>query len=191
MSTLEVFPLSRPQANIIFKDMLGLVAAWRHIRGYPSTGATTHTNAKSSRKNKLLFNYRLEQFNRLFGKKRRNVYPTLIKAEYNNRLWFKLWHGEWLQASLFVERMMKLTHKHSNFNPALLAQNQTNGYTRIGKASKIGKAKKLTKVFTLGVPLFFTRFIYYEKLPQGFSKRLVLKDEVNKSLGKKLKRKNR
>lgn len=190
MGCLDVFPYSKPQANIILKDMLGIVSMWRQIRGYPSNGATTHTNAKTSRKNKLLFNYRLEQFNLLFGKKRRNIYPTLIKAEYNNRLWFRLWHGEWLQASLFVEKMMKLSHKHSNFNPTLLAQNQTNGYTRIGKAAKIGKAKKLTKVFTLGVPLFFTRYIYYEKLPQGFSKRLVLRDDVNKSLGKKVRRRN-
>ena len=85
---------------------------------------------------------------------------------------------------------MGLEHKQSNFNPALLAGNQTNGYTRIGKAAKIGKSKKLTKVFTIGVPVFFTRFIYYEKIPRGLSKRLVLREEVNKSLGKKLRRKN-
>lgn len=41
-----------------------------------------------SKKNKILFNYRLDQFKLLFGKKKRNIYPTLLKAEYNNRLWF-------------------------------------------------------------------------------------------------------
>jgi len=46
------------------------------------------------------------------------------------------------------------------FNPVLLAGNQTNGYKRFGKASKIGKAKKLVKLYTLGVPLLFARFVY-------------------------------
>ena len=34
------------------------------------------------------------------------------------------------------------------FNPVLLAGNQTNGYVRVGKAAKIGKAKKLVKLYT-------------------------------------------
>ena len=182
--------ISQQIAHCVWKDMLHLVCMWRQIHGYPTGGATTHTNAKTSKKNKFLYNYRLEQFYKLFGKKKRNIYPTLIKAEYNNRLWYTVWRGEWLQASFFVERMLDLSHKQSNFNPSLLASNQTNGYTRIGKAAKIGKSKKLTKVFTVGVPLFFTRFIYYDKIPAGLSKRLVLREEVNKSLGKKLKRKN-
>jgi hypothetical protein len=87
--------------------------------------------------------------------------------------------------------MLKNEKKQNLFNPAILADNQTNGYIRTGKAAKIGKAKKLTKVFTIGVPLFFTRFIYYEKLPHTFFPRLVLKDEVNKKLGKKIRKKNR
>lgn len=76
----------REVANCVLKDMLHLVCMWRHIRGYPQGGNTTHTNAKSSRKNKLLLNYRINQFYKLFGQKKRNIYPTLVKAEYNNRL---------------------------------------------------------------------------------------------------------
>lgn len=181
--------LIREQANIVLKDIIHLTVAWRHIRGYPTGGNTTYTNAKNARKNKLLLNYRLEQFFKLFGKKKRNIYPTLIKAEYNNRLWYTVWYGEWLQASKFVEKMLDNNQKQSSFNPAILAANQTNGYIRIGKAAKIGKSKKLTKVFTIGLPLFFTRFIYYEKMPRGWGKRLILREEVNKSLGKKTKRK--
>lgn len=179
----------REVCNCVYKDMLHLVLMWRQIRGYPSKGNTTHTNAKTSRKNKLLFQYRLQQFNTLFGVKKRNIYPTLIKAEYNNRLWFYNWSKEWFQASIFVKIMVKTQKRHGGFNPVVLANNQTNGYTRIGAASKIGKAKKLTQLFTIGVPILFTRFIYYEKLPKDFPERLLLKDEVNKKLGKKLKRK--
>lgn len=76
----------REVANIVLKDLLHSVRAWRQLRGYPQGGNTTYTNAKSSRKNKLLLFYRLEQFNSLFGQKKRNIYPTLIKAEYTNKL---------------------------------------------------------------------------------------------------------
>lgn len=179
----------RQVANIVLKDMIGLIITWRQIRGYPSSGSTTHTNAKTSRKNKLLMQYRLSQFFQLFGNKKRNIYPTLIKAEYNNRLWRFNWEKEWSQARRFVIRMLEAKGQKVGFNPALLASNQTNGYTRVGKAAKIGKAKKITKAFTIGVPVFFTRFIYYEKIPSFFSYRLTLRDEVNKKLGKKTKKK--
>ena len=146
--------LRREQANCVYRDMLQLTISWREIRGYPISGATTHTNANSSKKNKLLLFYRLNQFKKLFGLRKRNIYPTLIKAEYTNRLWYNVWSAEWLQAASFVKKMLKQENKKNFFNPAILADNQTNGYTRVGKASKIGKAKKLTKVFTIGVPVF-------------------------------------
>lgn len=175
--------------NYLIKDMTYNLNIWRQIRGYPKNGNTTHTNAKMSRKNKIFFHYRLNQFYQEFGEKKRNVYPTLIKAEYNNRLWFYNWYDEWIKASYFVGRVLSKNLKKISFNPALLAQNQTNGYPRVGKAAKIGKAKKLVNLFTIGVPLYFTRYIYFEKLPEGFKHRLFLKDEVNKKLGKKIKRK--
>lgn len=145
----------REVANIVLKDLINLQDAWRQIKGYPSGGSTTHTNAKTSRKNKLLLFYRIEQFNKLFGQKKRNIYPTLVKAEYTNKLWFKIWRAEWDEANKFSARMANLKGRAGNFNPVLLAGNQTNGYTRVGKAAKIGKSKKLVKVFTVGVPVFF------------------------------------
>jgi hypothetical protein len=80
--------------------------------------------------------------------------------------------------------MAVLGNRAGSFNPALLAGNQTNGYKRYGKAAKIGKAKKLTKLYTLGVPFLFPRYIYLSNTPRGFPK-IVLRDEVNKRLGKK------
>ncbi len=180
----------RELANCVAKDMIHLVCMWRQIRGYPQGGNTTHTNAKSSRKNKLLLNFRVSQFYKMFGQKKRNIYPTLVKAEYNNRLWFINWLGEWCEAAIFAIRMAYAGPKAGGFNPAVLASNQTNGYTRVGKAAKIGKAKKLVKMFTLGVPLMFAKYIYWARPPRDFPK-LILKDEVNKKLGKKLRRKNR
>jgi hypothetical protein len=84
--------------------------------------------------------------------------------------------------------MLNAGPKAGGFNPAILATNQTNGYTRVGKAAKIGKAKKLVKVCTIGVPLLFSKYIYSNKPPLNFPK-IILKDEVNKKLGKKIRRK--
>lgn len=178
---------NRELANCVLKDMIHLVLCWRQIRGYPQGGNTTHTNASNARKTKILLNFRIQQFFRLFGKKSRNIYPTLVKAEYTNRLWYYNWPLEWVQAHRFGLRMTFAGHKAGSFNPALLATNQVNGFTRIGKAAKLSKAKKLTKVFTLGAPLLFTRYIYWSNTPKGFPK-IVLRDETNKRLGKKLKR---
>lgn len=69
-----------------------------------------------------------------------------------------------------------------------LAKGQTNGYTRVGNASKVGKAKKITKQCTVGVPLFFTRYIYAEILPAEFPYRLTIADDLRKKMGKKRKR---
>lgn len=177
----------RELLNILLKDMIHLILAWRHIRGYPQGGNTTHTNANTSKKNKLLLNYRIQQFFKMFGQKRRNIYPTLVKAEYTNRLWYFNWYAEWKQASVFAYRMADKGLKFGVFNPVLLAGNQTNGYKRVGKAAKIGKAKKLVKVYTIGVPLLFARYIYMQNTPIGFP-RIVLKDEVSKRMGKKFHR---
>lgn len=179
----------RELLNILVKDMIHLILAWRQIRGYPQGGNTTHTNANTSKKNKLLLNFRIQQFFKMFGQKKRNIYPTLVKAEYTNRLWFLNWHSEWKQASIFASRMANRGLKFGVFNPVLLAGNQTNGYKRVGKAAKIGKAKKLVKLYTIGVPLLFARYIYMQNTPIGFP-RIILKDEVSKRMGKKFHRRD-
>ncbi len=178
---------NREVANCVLKDMIHLILAWRHIRGYPQGGNTTHTNSNTSKKNKLLFNFRVNQYFKTFGQKKRNVYPLLVKAEYNNRLWYCNWFYEWLQAHVMAGRMAENGHKFGEFNPAILATNQTNGYKRKGKAAKMSKAKILTKTYTIGVPLFFARYMYDSFTPYGFPK-IILRDEVNKKLGKKLHR---
>ena len=74
------------------------------------------------------------------------------------------------------------------FDPVSLSKGQTNGYVRFGNASKIGKAKKITKQCTIGVPLFFTRYIYAEILPAEFPYKLTIADDLRKKMGKKRKR---
>lgn len=124
----------------------------------------------------------------MFGKKRRNIFPTLIQAEYNNRLWYNIWFNEWVQGTQFVFSLVNPKKQTIPFDPVNLARGQTNGYLRVGNASKIGKAKKITKQCTVGVPLFFTRYIYAEILPAVFPYKLTIADDLRKKMGKKRKR---
>lgn len=182
--------LKQKIAHLVFLDMLQLIKMWRHVKGYPSNGQTTYTNANNSKKNKTLLNFRLDQFYTLFGKKRRNIFPTLIQAEYNNRLWHNIWYLEWAQGTQFVFSLVNPNKQTIPFDPVNLAKGQTNGYVRVGNASKIGKAKKITKQCTVGVPLFFSKYIYAELLPAIFPYRLTIADELRKKMGKKRKKKN-
>ena len=176
-------------AYLVFLDMLQLLKMWRHIKGYPANGQTTYTNANTSKKNKTLLNFRLDQFYALFGKKRRNIFPTLIQAEYNNRLWHNIWYEEWAQGTQFVFSLVNPKKQSIPFDPVSLSKGQTNGYIRVGNASKIGKAKKITKQCTIGLPLFFTKYIYSDLLPAHFPYRLKIADDLRKKMGKKKKRK--
>lgn len=176
-------------AHLVLLDMLQLMSMWRHIKGYPANGQTTYTNANNSKKNKTLLNFRLEQFYILFGKKKRNIFPTLIQAEYNNRLWHNIWYFEWAQGTQFVFSLVNPNKQTIPFDPVSLAKGQTNGYTRVGNASKIGKAKKITKQCTVGVPIFFSKYIYAELLPAIFPYRLSIADDLRKKMGKKKKKK--
>ena len=194
--TLELASLEINNSNfdkihtsiIVLFDMLFLLKAWRHIKGYPANGQSTHTNAANSKKNKTLLNFRLQQFYNMFGKKKRNIFPTLIQAEYNNRLWHFMWFNEWLQGTQFLLSLVNQKKQTIAFDPVSLAKGQTNGYARVGKAAKVGKAKKITKQGTIGVPLFFTKLIYAEYLPALFPYRLLIADDLRKKMGKKNKK---
>ena len=164
---------------------------WRHVKGYPANGQTTYTNSKTSKKNKILLNARLDQFYNLFGKKRRNIFPTLIQAEYNNRLWFYMWPYEWQQGQKFLLELVNPTKQSIPFDPVNLARGQTNGYVRVGAASKIGKAKKITKQGTVGLPIFFTKYIYADLLPESFPYKLSIADDLRKKMGKKKQKKTK
>lgn len=74
-------------ANSVMKDMMLYTQIWRQVKGYSSNGQRSHSNNKNNKKLKILNFFRLQQFYKLFGRKRRDIFPTLIIAEYTNRLW--------------------------------------------------------------------------------------------------------
>ena len=141
--------------QLLLDDMTYVMYIWRLIKGYPINGQSTHTNAKNSKKNKFFFKFRLSQFEKMYGKKRKDLFPTLLQAEYNNRLWKKIWHNEWKQGKSFLYKLINKKVKNIPFDLKSLAKGQTNGFIRVGAASRLGKSKKITKSGTIGVNILF------------------------------------
>ena len=115
-------------AILIFKDMMLYTQIWRQIRGYSKNNQRSHSNNKNNKKIKLINKFRLKQFYKLFGKKRRDIFPTLILAEYNNRLWFTIWNKEWREAWNFILMLSERDKKNNvKFDPVLLSKNIITG----------------------------------------------------------------
>ncbi len=100
-----------------------------------------------------------------------------------------MWRDEWGQGLQFLLSLVNPNKQTIPFDPVHLAKGQTNGYIRVGNASKIGKSKKITKQGTIGVPIFFTRYIYADVLPISFPFKLSIADDTRKKMGKKKKKK--
>jgi hypothetical protein len=98
-----------------------------------------------------------------------------------------MWRNEWFQGLQFLLSLVNPNKQSIPFDPVHLAKGQTNGYERIGNASKIGKSKKITKQGTIGVPVFFSRFIYADILPASFPFKLSISDDSRRKMGKKKK----
>jgi len=175
-------------SSLVIKDLINLNTIWRLIKGYGTKGQRTHSNNKNIKKNKLLHTYRLEQFFLRFGYRKRNIYPTLIIGEYTNKLWKLNWFVEWCEAYLYLLKLIKPNTRKIPFDPVKLSKNFTNGYTRVGTASKIGKSKKITKVCTIGLPIFFSKWLYYDIPPRSFPYILWISDSDRKKMGVKRKK---
>lgn len=175
-------------ANIVFKDMLFLTQTWRQIKGYSKHNQRTHSNNKTNKKKKLLNNYRLQQFYKLFGRKRRDIFPTLIIAEYTNRLWYIVWYEEWFQAWHFICYIASKNRKIVKFDPHLLSKNIVTGVKILKKKKKHNTSKKkILLVATIGLPILFTRYLYNYKNKHSFSFNLTISDDTRKKMGKKKK----
>lgn len=129
-------------ADLVFKDMMFLIQTWRQVKGYSKNNQRTHSNNKTNKKTKLLNKYRLQQFYKLFGRKRRDIFPTLIIAEYTNRLWFLIWQDEWKNAWQFIVYVAAKNRKIIKLDPYLLSKNVVTGVFVKKKKKSIMSQKK-------------------------------------------------
>lgn len=148
-------------STIVFWDMVGLYKAWRHSRGYPVNGQRTWSNGRSCSKNNLLLKvYRLKQLQATFGTRKTSNYVTLIQAEANNKLWMKTWPFEWLQGRYHAVRSKSRKGASIPVDVVNLAKAITTGYRRYGTGERWNKSKKALKTVTVGLPLYFARFVF-------------------------------
>lgn len=175
-------------ANLVFKDMMFFTQTWRQIKGYSKNNQRTHSNNKNNKKKKLLNTYRLQQFYKLFGRKRRDIFPTLIVAEYTNRLWYLIWYNEWHQAWAFIVQLALKNRKTVKFDPQLLSKNIITGVKKIKKKKKHNVAKKKAiLVATIGLPILFSMYLYNYKNSYSLPFKLIMSEETRKKMGKKKK----
>lgn len=175
--------------NFILKDMMYYMKIWRLIKSYSSNGQRSHSNNKGNKKNKLILNFRIDQFYRLFGKKRRDIFPSLVIAEYNNRLWFIMWKYGWIQGKIFVLKLALKNKFIVKFDPNMLAKNIVTGLQTVRKKKKHNAAKKkIVMVATIGVPVLFSMYLYNLKDYKDIHYKLNITDESRKKMGKKSKK---
>lgn len=176
-------------AGLILKDMMFYIQIWRQIKGYSSNGQRTHSNNKNNKKNKIINTFRLQQFYKLFGRKKRDIFPTLIIAEYTNRMWCTIWHEEWVEAGKFLLYIAIKNKSVVKFDPHMLSKNLITGVRKVKKKKKHNTAKrKIVLVATIGLPVFFTRYLYgFKNLPRvPYS--ISIPDDSRKKMGKKNKK---
>lgn len=167
--------------RIIFFDMINLYKAWRHIKGYPVRGQRTWSNGKSCTKNNsTLKSFRLQQFYKEFGTKKRTNFNVLLNAEYNNKLWQKSWVSEWHRAKTYCLRTRNRKTNTITVDIVSLSKGITTGYIRRGQASKYNKGKKALKMVTLGLPIFFSKYFFANGDLKKFPYKIVATQEEKK-----------
>ena len=175
-------------AILIFKDMLFYLQIWRQAKGYSKNNQRTHSNNKTNKKRKVINSFRLQQFYRLFGRKRRDIFPTLIIAEYTNRLWYLVWYEQWVFAWVFICNLAEKNKGIVKFDPQLIAKNAVTGVPSTKKKKKHNTAKKkIIAVATIGLPVLFSLYLYNYK-EYKFPFKLVIGDDTRKKMGKKQKK---
>ena len=175
---------------MVLKDMMFLIKIWRIIKGYSSNGQRSHSNNKGNKKNKKLLLFRVQQFYQMFGRKRRDIFPTLITAEYTNRLWYLNWYLKWAEARFFAYKLALGTRKGAKFDPHLVSKNIVTGVQKIRKKKKHNTAKKKALlVITIGLPLLFSRYMYTRKPDRELPFTLSIPDETRRKMGKKKRKK--
>lgn len=174
---------------LLLQDMNMLVKSWRQIKGYNSNGQRSHSNNNGNKKNKLLLNYRIQQFYQMFGKKKRDIFPSLVIAEYNNRLWMYMWFFKWLEARTFIFILAHKGRGKVKFDPQLLSKNIVTGIKQVRKKKKHNAAKKkILLIATIGLPLLFTKFLYRTKIDKVLPFILSITDDSRRKMGKKKKK---
>ena len=169
---------------------MSMIKMWRQIKGYSSNGQRSHSNNKSNKKNKLLLNYRVQQFYQMFGKKKRDIFSSIVIAEYTNKLWMIMWYSKWLEAKLFIFTLA-LKNKHKvKFDPQLLSKNIVTGIKQERKKKKHNaQKKKALLVATIGLPFFFSYYLFSGIRDKIIPFKLIIPDESRRKMGKKKKKK--
>lgn len=143
----------REHLNILFLDLINSYRGHRHLRGLPTRGQRTWSNASIAfTSNNVLRLFKLKFFKKKYGNISPNVLNSAFLLETTNHTWKLQWHEEWLRAKYkrISKNKLDLTflridiQSFSRFNPNL-------------------KESKKQKYSPIGFDWGFTKFILKNK----------------------------
>lgn len=155
---------NRMLANIFFLDFINSYKGWRHLRGLPSRGQRTWTNATSSYKNNLVLRHlKLLQFKKMLGSLNINDIAVSLNAESVNLLWKNQWEHEWREAK--KKRIFFLQKNSINFKIDLFSASKciVGGFNKKYSKSKQQKTSIKNNSFTIGFDFGFTKGLFQDK----------------------------
>lgn len=89
---------------------------------------------------------------------------------------------------IFIFRLFLKNKNKVKFDPQLLSKNIITGVTKVKKKKKHNTAKKkIIMAATIGLPIFFSLYLYNYKNKYKLSFELTIGDEVRRKMGKKKK----
>lgn len=159
---------SRMLANIFFLDLINSYKGWRHLRGLPSRGQRTWTNANASYKNNLVLRHlKLLQFKKILGNLSINEVTVSLNAESVNLLWKNQWEHEWREAK--KKRIFFLQKNSVNYKVDLFSASKciVGGFNKKYSKSKQQKTNSKNNSFTVGFDFGFTKGLFQDKNKSG------------------------
>lgn len=178
--------------NIILLDLINSYRGYRHIKGLPTRGQRTWTNANTVHyNNNFLKKFKLKVAKKVYGLVPINNINISYLAEQMNALWKNQWENEWKKAK--KKRLDTLKYKKGLYRIDLKSMAEGNFNERKKK-----KKDKSQNSFTLGFDPGFTKILLkaslkntvidykkHGKLHLVFSEKRSIKKKIVKKKGVK------
>lgn len=165
--------------NIYMLDLIQSYRGTRHIRGLPSRGQRTWTNAWTAyRLNATLRLFKIKLLKRAYKKITPTQLNTYYMAEQINLLWKVFWRDEWLNAKKKVIYISK--KKNFNVDVTSMAKGNIISPTRLKKMSKKQRNLIGKNTATLGFDVGFTKKVLIDLYKLKKLKKLRQNKQVKK-----------
>lgn len=167
--------------NVLLLDCLGTYRGWRHMKGLPTRGQRTWSNAwSSSRSNQLLRIIRLKWAIKYYSNVTKRDAKIGLFAEYNNLLWKTQWWTNWAYAK--AKRLKILSTKSVYLNEVykIDLKSIANGFIFLPslkrELTKKQKALQDKSIYAVGYEIGFSKDLFKAMIKRR-SRQLYFKEK--------------